>query len=78
MLELLNRYSHGFAAIPVLAALRAGGALERVSSAEPFSAEELTRELSANRGYLEASLRLLESLGWNPATGRRPRRPRRP
>ncbi|MGD2114176.1 MAG: beta-ketoacyl synthase N-terminal-like domain-containing protein, partial [Acidobacteriota bacterium] len=64
MLELLNRYSHGFASIPLLAALRQAGALDLIATGEPFSAGELTRTLSANRGYLDASLRMLESLGW--------------
>ena len=64
MLEILNRYSHGLASIPVLHALRERGCLARLAETVPVSAEELAREFSANRAYLDVALRTLVCLDW--------------
>ncbi|MBV9495834.1 MAG: polyketide synthase dehydratase domain-containing protein, partial [Acidobacteria bacterium] len=63
MLELLNRYSHGLASISFFHALRERGGLALLESG-PLSAEQLARELSANRGYLDVALRMLDCLEW--------------
>jgi acyl transferase domain-containing protein/enoyl-CoA hydratase/carnithine racemase/acyl carrier protein/SAM-dependent methyltransferase/NADP-dependent 3-hydroxy acid dehydrogenase YdfG len=72
MLEILNRYSHGLASIPILVALRDRGCLARIAQAGSVSAEELAREFSANPAYLEVALRMLVGLDWiRPAADRR-------
>jgi len=63
MLEILNRYSHGLASIPILHALRERGCLARLETAA-VSAEELAHEFSANRAYLDVALRMLVCLDW--------------
>src|SRR5579864_2056536 len=62
MLEILNRYCHGLASIPVLLALRERGCLARL--AEKISAEQLAHEFSANQAYLDVALRMLVCLDW--------------
>src|SRR5262245_25805962 len=64
MLEILNRYSHGLASIPILHALRERGCLARLAEAGPISAERLAHEFSANRAYLDVGLRMLVCLEW--------------
>jgi len=64
MLELLNRYSHGLASIPLLHALKEKGCLTHLEAAGTFSSEPLARELSANRGGWEVALRMLVCLDW--------------
>ncbi|HXI26613.1 MAG TPA: hypothetical protein VNG71_22365, partial [Pyrinomonadaceae bacterium] len=64
MLEILNRYSHGLASIPILQALRERGCLARLSETVPFSAWQLASEFSANRAYLDVALRMLLCLDW--------------
>src|SRR5262245_42847099 len=64
MLEILNRYSHGLASIPIIHALRERGCLARLAEAGPVSAERLAREFSANRAYLDVGLRMLVCLEW--------------
>ena len=63
MLDVLNRYAHGFVVVPVVLACRKGGVFEALE-ARPRSAEELAEELGANLGHLQVALRLFESLGW--------------
>jgi acyl transferase domain-containing protein len=63
MLDVLNRYAHGFVAVPVILACRKGGVFTALE-AGPCTGEELSEELGANLGHLQVALRLLESLGW--------------
>jgi len=63
MLEVLNRYAHGFVVVPVVLACRRGGVFAALETG-PRTAEELRKELHANGGHLQVALRLLESLGW--------------
>ena len=63
MLEILNRYAHGFVVVPVVLACRKGGVFAALE-ARPRTSEELGQELRANRGHLQVALRLFESLGW--------------
>src|SRR5215212_5920379 len=64
MLEILNRYAHGLTSIPILHALRERGFLARLGGTVPLSGEELAREFSANRGYLDVALRMMTCLEW--------------
>jgi acyl transferase domain-containing protein/SAM-dependent methyltransferase/acyl carrier protein len=63
MLDVLNRYAHGFVVVPVVLACRRGGVLSTLK-ATPLHASELATLLGANLGHLQVALRLIESLGW--------------
>src|SRR5688572_11434954 len=63
MLDVLNRYAHGFVVVPVALACRRGGLFDLLQRQSPQSAE-LAARLGANAGHLQVTLRLLESLGW--------------
>ena len=63
MLDVLNRYAHGFVVVPVVLACRRGGVLAALQEA-PRSAGELSVHLGANGGHLGVALRVFESLGW--------------
>jgi len=63
MLDVLNRYAHGFVAVPVVLACRRGGLFSALEKS-PQNTAELCDLLSANSGHLQVALRLLESLGW--------------
>jgi DNA-binding IclR family transcriptional regulator len=64
MFEILNRYCHGLASIPVFRALREAGCLSRLADGEPRSAGELAREFGGNSAYVEVALRMLLGVGW--------------
>ncbi|MCP4167536.1 MAG: SDR family NAD(P)-dependent oxidoreductase, partial [Chloroflexi bacterium] len=65
MLELFNRHSHGFVAIPtIIACDELGLFTELKSSSGAQSAAQLAEALQANEGHLGVALRLLHSLGW--------------
>ena len=63
MLDILNRYAHGFVVVPVVLASRRGGLIARLESG-PTSFDELVADLGANSGHLRVVLRMFESLGW--------------
>lgn len=63
MLDVLNRYAHGFVVVAVTLACRRGGVLAALEQT-PRSATELSEHLRANSGHLGVSLRVFESLGW--------------
>ncbi len=64
MLDRLNRYAHGYVAIPVIAALQGRGVLDHLSSTGPIARDALGRHYGANAGHFAAASRLLVSLGW--------------
>jgi acyl transferase domain-containing protein len=64
MLDRLNRYAHGYVAIPVIAALNGRGVLDYLSHSGPIARDALVRHHGANAGHFAAALRLLDSLGW--------------
>ena len=64
MLEILNRYSHGFVLIPAVQACQTGGFFELLEKGDSFTLDELVRELGANSGHLSIVLRMFLSLGW--------------
>ncbi|MCD5326707.1 SDR family NAD(P)-dependent oxidoreductase [Chromobacterium piscinae] len=63
MLSVINRYSHGFVAIPIVLACKYLKLFE-VFKGRALTLTELADELKANSGFLLAALRLLESLQW--------------
>lgn len=64
MLNIINRYAHGFVAIPVILALQERGLFELLERRGALDETELQQALSANSGNLQVALRLLISLGW--------------
>jgi acyl transferase domain-containing protein/acyl carrier protein len=64
MLELLIRYSHGLAVVPLVDALRRRGALDRLAEPDGFTPSGLAEELGANPGPFEVALGALRTLGW--------------
>ncbi|MCU7925174.1 MAG: SDR family NAD(P)-dependent oxidoreductase [Candidatus Thiodiazotropha sp. (ex Dulcina madagascariensis)] len=68
MLTVINRYSHGYIAIPVIISCKQHGLFERLKEM-PASAETLRTELNANSGHLQVGLKLLESMGWLSKNG---------
>ncbi len=68
MLEILNRYAHGFVVVPVVLASRRGGLIAHLESG-PTSFDKTVEELGANSGHLRVVLRMFESLGWIECEG---------
>lgn len=64
MLEMINRYIHGYVSIPVILACREKGLLTYFKKNSVFTLTEITKYFNANEGYLQVALRLFESLGW--------------
>lgn len=64
MLDLVNRYAHGFVAIPIILACEEYGLFKKLKISGSLSAEKLTIELNANSGHLHVALRLLVSMNW--------------
>ncbi len=62
MLDLINRYCHGFIAFPVIHSLHEKGLFKAFDSGESIAFDHLLQEYKANSGHLKAAIRLLESL----------------
>ncbi|NEO04111.1 MULTISPECIES: type I polyketide synthase [unclassified Moorena] len=62
MLDLINRYAHGFVAIPVIWACRERGIFELLAQKQSLYLEEIVEHFQANSGHLQVALRLLQSL----------------
>jgi 7-keto-8-aminopelargonate synthetase-like enzyme/acyl carrier protein len=64
MLQKINRYTHGFVAVPVILACREKGLFELLTHESPLSLEQMVKHLGANSGHFQVALRMLESLDW--------------
>ncbi len=64
MLDVINRYLHGFAAIPVILACKKNGFFKQLKHHGNMSLEQIIDCTGANSGHLQVALRLLQSLGW--------------
>jgi acyl transferase domain-containing protein len=64
MLDRLNRYAHGYVAIPIIAALDRRGVFETLARRGPVAPDALIGAHGGNAGHCLAALRLLLSLGW--------------
>ena len=64
MLRILNKYSHGFVAIPVIIALKKAKFFGYMEDGETRSLEKISSELQLNSGYLRSCLSIIEVLGW--------------
>jgi acyl transferase domain-containing protein/NAD(P)-dependent dehydrogenase (short-subunit alcohol dehydrogenase family)/acyl carrier protein/SAM-dependent methyltransferase len=62
MLNLINRYCHGYVSLPVLATLSRHGVFDRIAS-QAISTEALAKILQARPGHLRIALRLACALG---------------
>jgi acyl transferase domain-containing protein/NADPH:quinone reductase-like Zn-dependent oxidoreductase/acyl carrier protein/NADP-dependent 3-hydroxy acid dehydrogenase YdfG/ribosomal protein S18 acetylase RimI-like enzyme len=62
MLDLINRYCHGFVAFPVIHSLQKQGFFNVFKQRESIGLDDLVQLSQANSGHLKAALRLLESL----------------
>jgi len=64
MLDVINRYAHGFVAIPVILVCQKRGLFEQLKSRGQMNLEQMVDHLDANSGHFQVALRLLCSLGW--------------
>ena len=64
MLELSNRYLHGYVAIPIILKCLEKGFFELLNEKKDLSIAEISQKLDANEGHLTVALRLFESLHW--------------
>ncbi len=62
MLDLINRYCHGFVALPVIHSLKQNGLLTDFDHVQSIDFDSLVSGHQTNPGYLKTALRLLESL----------------
>lgn len=64
MLDVINRLSHGYVAIPIIRALEDREIFAIMERDGPLSIDELTTRAGANEGHLRVALRMLRGLGW--------------
>ena len=64
MLEIINRYIHGYVSIPVILACREKGFFDLLQKKKLLSSKDLSRLLKANEGHLAVALHMFESLKW--------------
>ncbi|NEP50915.1 MAG: polyketide synthase, partial [Moorea sp. SIO3C2] len=63
MLELINRYEHGFVSIPVILACREKGLFKLIKQ-KRMTHQQIAKAMGANTGHLQVALRMMQSLGW--------------
>jgi len=64
MLDVINRYAHGYVAIPVILACKEKGFFDILQRQGSMSLTQIADQMAANSGHLQAALRLLHSLHW--------------
>ena len=64
MLTILNNYSNGYVAIPVILACKKHGLFKILNTSKSYPFNDLVKELHANSGHLRSALQILESLNW--------------
>ncbi|MEO8400725.1 MAG: SDR family NAD(P)-dependent oxidoreductase [Gammaproteobacteria bacterium] len=64
MLEILNRYIHGYIAIPVILTCNQKGIFNFLSRDKAFYLDQLSSHFKANDGHLQIALRMFESMKW--------------
>ncbi|NEO64163.1 MAG: hypothetical protein F6J98_28635, partial [Moorea sp. SIO4G2] len=52
MLDKINRYAHGFVAVPVICACSEAGVFELLSQKKSLKLEEIVEHLAANSGAI--------------------------
>jgi malonyl CoA-acyl carrier protein transacylase len=64
MLDVINRYAHGFVAVPVILACKEKGLFELLQYQGCLTLEQIVERLGANGGHLQVALRMMQSLNW--------------
>lgn len=64
MLDIINRYAHGFVAIPLIVSCKQKGLFELMERQKKVTLEQIVVQLGANSGHIQVALRLLRSLSW--------------
>ncbi|ODS25134.1 hypothetical protein AB835_00255 [Candidatus Endobugula sertula] len=64
MLEVINRYCHGYVFVPVVLALEEKGFFDLFTRNRYLTFEKIKTELNANSGHLQVALRMLQSVSW--------------
>ena len=64
MLNIINRYTHGFVAIPVILACSQRGMFDVLAQQGAMQPEDIIQQLGANSGHCLTALRMLQSLNW--------------
>lgn len=64
MLDIINRYLHGFVAVPVILACKEKGLFELLEHQGYLTLEQIVERLGANGGHLQVALRMMQSLNW--------------
>ena len=64
MLNIINRYCHGYTALSAVAVLNKAGFFNYLASNDGVDIETINTKFNANKGQLLVSLRLLQSISW--------------
>lgn len=64
MLDVINRYLHGFVSVPIILACKKKGLFELLEHHSELTLEQIVELLGANGGHLQVALRMLQSLNW--------------
>ncbi|MDP3561563.1 MAG: beta-ketoacyl synthase N-terminal-like domain-containing protein, partial [Legionellaceae bacterium] len=64
MLDVLNRYAHGYVLLPILDVFYRRHVFEYINTYSEKTITQLSQDLQANEGHFRVALRLLQSLGW--------------
>ncbi|MEH2004546.1 hypothetical protein [Nostoc sp.] len=64
MLDVINRYAHGFVTVPVILACKKKGLFELLQNHGSLKKEQIVEHLGANGGHLQVALRMMLSLNW--------------
>jgi amino acid adenylation domain-containing protein/non-ribosomal peptide synthase protein (TIGR01720 family) len=64
MLDIINRYLHGFVAVPVILACKEKGLFELLEHQGELTLEQIVESLGANGGHFQVALRMMRSLNW--------------
>ena len=64
MLDVINRYAHGFVAVPVILACKEKGLFKLLQHHGSLTLEQIVERLGANAGHLQVALRMMQSLNW--------------
>ncbi|MBP5971591.1 SDR family NAD(P)-dependent oxidoreductase [Brasilonema sp. CT11] len=64
MLDVINRYLHGFVAVPIILACKKKGLFELIKHHDELTLEQMVELLRANGGHFQVALRMMRSLNW--------------
>jgi len=64
MLDVINRYLHGFVTVPIILTCKKKGLFEIIEHHGELTLEQMVEFLGANGGHLQVALRMMRSLNW--------------